>query len=46
MKSRHVSSKARGQLRLRYQSLNPFKLKREIDDTLAQILNITRYVAL
>ena len=46
MKSSHVSSKAKGQLRLHYQSLNPFKLKREIDDTLAQIFNNARYAEL
>ena len=46
MKSRHVSSKAKGQLRLHYQTLNPFKLKREIDDTLAQIFNNARYAEL
>ena len=43
MKSRHVSSKAKGQLRLHYQTLNPFKLKREIDDTLVRIFNNARY---
>jgi len=46
MKSRHVSSKAKGQLRLHYQTLNPFKLKREIDDTLARIFNNARYADL
>ena len=46
MKSRHVSSKAKAQLRLHYQTLNPFKLKREIDDTLAQIFKNARYADL
>ena len=46
MKSRHVSSKSKGPLRLHYKTLNPFKLKREIDDTLAQIFNNARYAGL
>ncbi len=46
MKSRHVSSKAKGLLRLHYQTLNPFKLKRDIDDTLARIFNNARYADL
>ncbi len=46
MKSRHVNSKAKSQLRLHYQTLNPFKLKREIDDTLARIFNNARYADL
>ena len=42
MTSKHVSSKAKAALRLHYQTLNPFQLKREIDDTLAQIFNNAR----
>ena len=54
MKSRHMSRRAKAQLRLHYPTLNPFKLKREmkremkreIDDTLAQIFNNARYTDL
>ena len=46
MKSKHVSRSAKAQLRLHYPTLNPFKLKREIDDTLAQIFNNARYTDL
>ena len=46
MKSKHVSRRAKAQLRLHYPTLNPFKLKREIDDTLAQIFNNARYTDL
>lgn len=42
MKCRHIASKTKKALRLHYETLNPFELKRQIDDTLIQICKNAR----
>ena len=46
LKSKGVGYNAKRALRLHYQTLNPFDLKRQIDDTLAHIFQHARYADL
>ena len=46
LKSKGVGNNAKRALRLHYQTLNPFDLKQQIDDTLSQIFKLARYADL
>ena len=46
LKSKGVGYNAKRALRLHYQTLNPFDLKQQIDDTLSQIFKLARYADL
>ena len=46
LKSKGVGNNTKRALRLHYQTLNPFDLKRQIDDTLTQIFKLARYADL
>jgi len=42
IRCKHIASKTKKALRLHYETLNPFELKRQIDDTLIQISKYAR----
>ena len=46
LKSKGVGNNTQRALRLHYQTLSPFDLKRQIADTLTQIFNLARYADL
>ena len=46
MKCKYISRKTKKALRLHYETLNPFELKRQIDDTLRLISKNARYADL